>query len=183
MDAKAERTGAVGSTGILTGLARGVDRLLPAAWLGAGLATSFVAIPVVFSPAVRAVLPKDAVGGIAQAILGRYFWVQVGVCAVAWLARWRAGGAWGRWERAAWAVLSVGSLVAALWMHPKLQGLYRVRHDPALDAAARERAAAQFGRWHGISQVGNLVMLGALAGLAGSRARRPRGGGGSDSGG
>ena len=164
-------------TGVVSGIARAVDRILPAAWLGAGLATSFVAIPVVFSPAVRAALPKDSVGGIAQAILGRYFWVQVGVCAVALLARWQVGGAWRRRERAAWTLLAVGSLGAALWMHPKLQGLYHVRHDPAEPVAVRERAAAEFGRWHGVSQVGNLVLLLTLAGLAVSRSRSPGPGG------
>ncbi len=151
-----------------------LSRILPALWLGAGLAVSFVAIPVVFSPAVRAILPKEAVGQVAQTILGRFFWVQLGLCGVGLFSRWAAGGAWSRGERLAWVILSLGSVVAAGWLHPKLRALHQTRYDAGQSAAVRDAAAAEFGRWHGGSQAGNLVMLLTLGGLtfAGST-RRP----------
>ena len=152
---------------------RTLARIVPALWLGAGLAVSFVAIPVVFSPPVRAAIPRDAVGQIAQTILGRFFVVQLIGCGLGLLARWGAGDRWGRWERNAWVILAVGSVVAAGWLYPKLQALHQVRYDLQNTAEVRDAAAREFGRWHGGSQAGNLLVLLTLGSLvvAGARPR------------
>ena len=140
-------------------------RLLLPIWLGGALAVSFLAIPVVFSPAIKSVLPAESVGLVAQSILGRFFWVQLAfwaVCSCAWLAtRPRPG----YWTRLGWAVLGIGSVLAATWLHPKLRLLHQVKYDATQSVGARETAAANFRRWHGISQVGNLAILLTLGGL------------------
>ncbi len=138
-------------------------------WLGAALAVSFVAIPVVFSPAVKSALPAQAVGLVAQGILGRFFWVQLGLAAVALFFRWETQERWTRGERLAWVVLVAGSILAVTWIHPKLRTLYLTKYDLGQPAAVREQATAEFGHWHGASQAGNLLMLLTLGGLAGTR--------------
>lgn len=149
--------------------------ILLALWLGSALAVSFVAIPVVFDPDTRAALPAEAVGRVAQSILGRFFWVQLVLCGLGLLARLGAGGRWARWERFAWGLLGLGSLLAAFWLHPKLRELHRVKYDPRAAAETRAAAAASFRGWHGGSQAGNLVLLltlGALVVAGGPRTPR-----------
>ena len=154
---------------ILAGLAR----VIPATWLGAGLAVSFVAIPVVFSPAVKAMLPPESVGKVAQEILGHYFLVQLGLWVVGVAVRTAAGWPWRRYEALAWTLLGVGSVVAALWLHPKLRELHRIKYDPAQSGSVHEAAAAEFRTWHGISQGGNLLLLLTLGGLVAAGLGRP----------
>lgn len=154
-----------------------VARLIPPLWLGAGLAVSFVAIPVVFSPAIKAALPPEFVGQVAQSILGRFFWVQLALWVVGVVAWFGAGRVRSRGESAAWVFLGIGAVLAVTWMHPQLRELHRIKYDAVQPMAVRDAAAADFRRWHGISQVGNLALLLTLAGLVvvgGRRAGGPR---------
>jgi len=141
-------------------------RLIPAVWLGAGLAISFVAIPVVFGPLIKPQLPPEKVGLIAQSILGQYFKCQLALLVLGLLVRWRAGGPWSRSEGTAWLVLALGSSAAAGWLHPTLRDLQRVKYDSDQPLTARNEAANGFRLWHAGSQVGNLLLLGALGHLA-----------------
>lgn len=150
-----------------------VARLIPPVWLGSGLAVSFVAIPVVFSPAIRAALPPESVGQVAQSILGRYFWVQLGLWIVGVLARLGAGGTRSRPQAVAWGILGVGAMIAVTWMHPKLRELHRIKYDAQQGTDVRAAAAADFRRWHGVSQVGNLALLLTLGGLVVTGGGRP----------
>jgi len=53
-----------------------------------------------------------------------------------------------------------------LWLQPKLVELNRQRYAPGIPQEDRALVAGRFGRWHGVSQVGNLVVLiGAFAHL------------------
>ena len=148
-------------------------RLIPVLWLGAGLAISLIAIPVVFSPTIKSALPAPEVGHVAQSILGRFFGVQLGLLAIGLTARWCAGWNWTRLERLMWAILAVGALLAGFWMHPKLRELHRIKYDPAQPLPIQERASNEFRQWHGISQVGNLLMLFLLASVSVQNFQRP----------
>lgn len=149
-------------------------RILLALWLGAGLAISFVAIPVVFDPATKAVVPNESVGFVAQGVLGRFFWVQLGLFGLAFIARLRAGAVWSRCERGAWIILGLGSLMAAFWLHPKLRELHHAKYDSAATAEVRATAAREFRGWHGGSQTGNLILLVTLGALVVGDAYRTR---------
>ncbi len=140
-------------------------RLIPILWLGAGLAISLIAIPVVFSPPIKAALPAAEVGHVAQSILGRFFLVQLGLLSVGLIARWGTGVSWTHWERFTWSVLAAGSLAAAFWLHPTLRELHRIKYDSTRPATEQAVAAHEFGRWHGLSQVGNLGLLILLTSL------------------
>ena len=141
-------------------------RLIPILWLGAGLAISFVAIPVVFSPAIKSALPAKEVGHVAQSILARFFLIQLGLLGAELAACWGAGWFWTKFDRLAWGTMAMGALIAACWFHPKLMELHRLKYDPAQPALIQETAARDFRHWHGLSQAGNLGMLGLLAALA-----------------
>lgn len=142
--------------------------LVLALWLGMGLGISFVAIPHVFSPAVRDALPSGGPGRIAQGILLRTFWAQAGLAAAACLlhgaTRREAGMPGVRQRDLLLPALLATSLAALFWVHPTMRGHFERKHDPALAEAERTAAGREFAAWHGASQAGNLLVLaGVLA--------------------
>jgi hypothetical protein len=139
-----------------------------AVWFGAGLFLTAVVGPNFFSPAVTDLVGRQNAGLIAQSVLAKYFVLQW-VCAVlALVLQWRSGGG-GRWARGSrWGLMAVLALVCVggFWLQPKLVELNRQRYAAGTASAERTVLARQFGMWHGVSQVGNLmVLIGAFAHL------------------
>ena len=139
-----------------------------AVWFGSGLFLTVVVGPNFFSPAVTDLVGRQNAGLIAQTVLAKYF-VWQGVCAgLALGLQWcHCGGGRRAWRsRGLLAALLVLVGVGGLWLQPKMVALNRQRHAVTTSDEERAVLARQFGMWHGVSQVGNLlVLLGAFAHL------------------
>ena len=140
-----------------------------AVWFGAGLFLTVVVGPNFFSPAVTDLVGRQNAGLIAQSVLAKYFVLQ-GVCTVVALALQlrsvTGGSALARRSRWGLAVVLALVCVGGFWLQPKLVELNRQRYAITTSAEERPILARQFGMWHGVSQMGNLlVLIGALAHL------------------
>jgi hypothetical protein len=155
-----------------------------AVWFGAGLFLTAVVGPNFFSPAVTDLVGRQNAGLIAQSVLAKYFVLQWICAVVALVLQWRcgSGGRWARASRGGLATVLVLVCVGGFWLQPKLVELNRQRHAASTPAEERTGLARRFGMWHGVSQVGNLVVLiGAFAHLL-ILAHGPQAGGSRDSG-
>jgi hypothetical protein len=138
-------------------------------WFGAGLFLTVVVGPNFFSPAVTDLVGRLNAGLIAQSVLAKYFVLQ-GVCSAVALALHLRSGAAGSAlaRRSRWGLVAILALVCAggFWLQPKLVGLNQQRYAITTSTEERSVLARQFGMWHGVSQMGNLlVLIGALAHL------------------
>ena len=138
-------------------------------WFGAGLFLTVVVGPNFFSPAVTDLVGRQNAGLIAQSVLAKYFVLQ-GVCTVVALALQLRSGAAGSAlaRRSRWGLVAILALVCVggFWLQPKLVELNRQRYATTTSTEDRTVLARHFGMWHGVSQVGNLlVLIGALAHL------------------
>jgi len=137
-------------------------------WFGAGLFLTAVVGPNFFSPAVTDLVGRQNAGLIAQSVLAKYFVLQL-ICAVLALGlHWRCRDAGRRARRTRWGLVAVLGLtcLGGFWLQPNLVELNRQRYDVSTTADERTVLAKRFGMWHGVSQVGNLVVLiGAFANL------------------
>jgi hypothetical protein len=135
-------------------------------WFGAGIGVAFIAIPVVFGPGIKDTLPPGEAGRVAQSILLRLFQWQAGLAGLAGfvyaLERLRTVDAG---KTRAWILppLMVLSLLSLFWMHPRLARMHGERYATGTPEPRRRELSAQFGAWHGVSQMTNLlVLLGVL---------------------
>ena len=135
-----------------------------ALWLGGSVFLTFVVGPHFFSPAVVDLVGRKDAGMIAQTLLAKYFVLQLvfGSLAVLLLAlrerTWRCRHLLGMM-----VVLGL-ILFGGFWLQPKLVGLNRDRYATTTPPEEAERLRKEFGRWHGVSQAGNLlVLVGSLA--------------------
>jgi len=139
-----------------------------AVWFGSGVLLTAVVGPNFFSPAVTDLVGRQNAGLIAQSVLAKYFVLQATCSVLALVLAWRSGGH-GRWTLGSrWGLVGVAAMVCAggLWLQPKLVELNRQRYAASTPAEERTGLARRFGMWHGVSQVGNLVVLiGAFAHL------------------
>lgn len=132
-----------------------------AVWFGSGLLLTAVVGPTFFSPVVTDLVGRQNAGLIAQSVLAKYFVLQAICSVLALVLAWRAGEQ-GRLARGSrWGLAAVVVLVSAggFWLQPNLVELNRQRYQPDTPQEDRVSAARRFGRWHGVSQVGNLVVL------------------------
>ena len=132
-----------------------------AVWFGAGLFLTAVVGPNFFSPAVTDLVGRQNAGLIAQSVLAKYFVLQW-ICTVLALAlQLRSGGATPVARRSRWGLVAILVLVCVggFWLQPKLVELNRQRYAATTSAEDRAVLARQFGMWHGVSQVGNLLVL------------------------
>lgn len=133
-----------------------------ALWLGAGVFLTFGVGPAIFSQGVGELVTRQQAGAVAQAILVRYFAAQLLWAGVAVIASCRAVS-WGwRYPRIALPNglgLMALVLVANFWLQPRLHELNQRRYTPSLAAEERESVGRQFGKLHGLSQIGNLLVL------------------------
>jgi MFS family permease len=142
-------------------------------WFGAGAFLTAVVGPNFFSPAVTDLVGRQNAGLIAQSVLAKYFVLQLACAALAAALLF----AQVRSLRCRHLVVLLGLLgVVALggaWIQPKLVGLNRQRYA-STSQEEKERLGKEFGKWHGVSQAGNLlVLVGSLVHLA-VLARGPR---------
>jgi hypothetical protein len=160
----------------MTGILRNLGLLIAAIWLGGAVFFSFVAGSLPFSPQMKELVGKmgDAnawfqayfVGAAAQLGVARYFNFQLICCiaalahlAVEWMYQERRG-------RKSLLALLLGILcvttLAGWWLQPIMRDLHKAKYAQNFPVAQREAAAASFKRWHAVSQVGNLFVLGGL---------------------
>lgn len=134
-----------------------------ALWLGASVFLTFGVGPAIFSRDVLELIPRYHAGRVAQLLLERFFWFQLGCGAAAallLLADWAyASRAPRRWTLGLLAGLIGLVLLGGSWMQPRLKNLHAVMYAPDVGPDEKAAAASQFGRWHGVSQAANLVVL------------------------
>ena len=65
-----------------------------------------------------------------------------------------------RWTLALLTVVFLLGVVGAYGIQPRLKALHLAMYHPSSPAAEREPARKSFGRWHAVSQVLNLLVIG-----------------------
>jgi hypothetical protein len=142
-----------------------------AVWLGAAIFYTVCAGPAMLSSDMQALLgPKYFPyfsGAVAQIILARYFCFHL-VCAIIALLHLLAERIYlGRTAHRLWLGLLVAlfgfSLLASVWLGPKLARLHRAQHILSVAPALREAAAKSFRLWHGVFQAVNVLIIGGVA--------------------
>ena len=137
-----------------------------ALWVGGGVFLTAVVGPTVFSRELSEVITRHQAGLVAQAILSRYFVLQLILAAIAFIGSFRAR-AWG-WKWSSLALpLAAGLLLlvlgSGLILQPRMREWNEIRYSPSRSKVEQEEARVRFGQWHGIAQLGNLLVLsGAL---------------------
>jgi len=134
-----------------------------AIWLGATVFVTFGVGPALFSQEVQQLVPRYHAGRIAQVLLNSFFWFQIGCAAASvllLLAGWAyAGRAPRRWATGVLVALVGLVLLGGLWMQPRLRTLHATMYAPDSSLEEKTSATQRFRRWHGVSQVGNLLVL------------------------
>ena len=144
-------------------LLRFMGLLVVAVWLGAAVFLTFGVGPAFFSKAMLDVMPRYHAGRAAQIVLESYFLFQV-VCAGLTMLLLLAEWAWAarpprRWLAGLVVTLAALVLFGGTVVQPQLRSLHTVMYAPDTTDAQKESARRSFGRWHGVSQAGNLVIL------------------------
>ena len=144
-----------------------VGTLNAAVWLGGAVFFTFLAGPAFFDPALEAVLPKPEDGVAARFLIGRFTAFQLSCACIALITMalgWQQGG--GKFPRGQGLLLIGIILLVMLGMivlAPKLNVLHELKYADYFDVKATkaqsEAAGKAFGSLHGVSQVGNLVVL------------------------
>jgi hypothetical protein len=148
----------------VSGFLRFVGILNAAIWCGSAIFLA-IALPAIFSPALKQLLTAPGVGFAAEAIVARFFVVQYwcGAIGLAHLAaEWLYAA---RPARPLLLGLLVGLLAVALfgglWVQPKMQYLHKI-HYFGQTAEQRDRAGQTFAVWHGASESVNLLVIAGL---------------------
>tara|TARA_Y100001960_G_scaffold293414_1_gene336417 strand:+ start:1491 stop:2027 length:537 start_codon:yes stop_codon:yes gene_type:complete len=144
-----------------------VGALNAALWLGGALFFTFFAGPVFFDPALEGILPPPENGIAARFLIGRFtaFQLACGILAgLILLIGWRMrGGPFPCGRTLLLAGVMAFILIGAFYLTPRLDQLHELKYAGYFDlnATTDESAAAAkaFGPLHGVSQVGNLVVL------------------------
>ena len=147
-----------------------VGVLNAAVWFGSALFFTFGVAPTFFTPAMKALLgggeTADYYAGIiAQMVLERYFVLNhcCGIIALVHLvAEWMyLGKAMNRLTLGILTGAFCLGLIGGVYLQPKLKALHQIKYDQSSARTPAQKIAAgrSFGRWHGVSQVINLVVL------------------------
>ena len=148
-------------------LYRFVALLNASLWLGAGTFLTLGVGPTLFSKTLAESITRQQAGTVAQLILAKYFLFQGITAAIACLISLKAKPLGWRLPRFAMPLtVALLALVAVGggWLQPKLHDLNARRYAPATPPELKLQLSAQFGAWHGVSQLGNLlVLVGVLA--------------------
>jgi len=140
-----------------------------AVWFGAAIFFTFGIAPAFFTPEMKTLLGEIYAGLVAQSVLERYFVLHYccgGLALLHQLAEWvYLGKALHRFTFGLLLTILALSMAGGLWLQPKLKELYRVEHGRPEQFTPEQKndARASFLRWHGASQIINLVMLASLA--------------------
>ena len=140
-----------------------------AVWFGAAVFFTFGIAPAFFTPEMKKLLGDIYAGLVAQSVIERYFVLHYccgGLALLHQLAEWvYLGKALQRFTFGLLLGILTLSLLGGFWLQPKLKELYRIRHGSAEQFTAEQKndAANSFKKWHGASQIMNLMMLAGLA--------------------
>lgn len=150
----------------MQGLIRFVGIANVAVWLGAVVFFTVAGGPAFFSAEMANVLPRQHAGRVAEIIIGRLATVQIWCAAIALfhlLAEHLFNGK--RVERrivVGLSVLLTINLAAKFWLLPKMHQLQTVRYAETTTPELKAAAISQFGLLHGLSWIGNLIVIAAL---------------------
>lgn len=140
-----------------------------AVWFGAAVFFTFGIAPAFFTPEIKKLLGDIYAGLVAQSVFERYFVLHYccgGLALLHQLAEWvYLGKALHRFTFGLLLGILTISLLGGFWLQPKLKELYRIRHGRPEQFTAEQRndAANSFRKWHGASQIMNVMMLAGLA--------------------
>ncbi len=154
----------------MIGFLRCVGILNAAVWFGSAISFTFGAGFVPFSQEMKNLLGPGNYpyfsGAIAELYIARYFYFQLGcaiIAAVHLFAEWLYLGKYPQKLQAGLlAGLAAAILIGAFWLQPRMRALHATKYGVNSRPEVREAAARSFRAWHGVSQVVNLVMVGAL---------------------
>lgn len=137
-----------------------------AVWLGATVFFTLAAGPAFFGPEMSAFLPPPYRARVAELVIARLFTLQQvcgGVAVTLLVLECVRAGRWvQRWHLGLAGALLGLSLLAGNALAPHMHRLQQVRYAPESSEADREAAVAAFRRWHGFSQVMNLLVMAGL---------------------
>ena len=141
--------------------------LTAAVWLGGAVFFTFVAGPMFFAPEMAEALPKPRDGIVAQELIHHFTAFQLSLAAIAalaLLAGWRLEGNNFPLARGLLLAAMVALIVFGLiYITPRLEWLHQLKYPDYFKIGTTPEQTAyankSFGPLHGISQVGNLVVL------------------------
>jgi hypothetical protein len=153
------------------GFLRFVGILNAAVWFGAAIFFTFGTGPAPFSPEMRQLLGPNNYpyfsGAIAEILIARYFYFQIGCALVAvlhLLAEWLYLGKYPqKLQVTLWIGLAAATLLGAYGLQPRLKTLHALKYGLNTRPEVRAAADRSFKAWHGVSQAVNLLMMGGLA--------------------
>ena len=154
----------------VTGFLRFVGTANAAVWFGAAVFFTLAAGPAIFSSDVQKLFGdtwfRFYAGGVALAVLKRYFILQYVCGIIALLHLWAEWLYLGRKASRVTLSLAVVLLALALFggfgLMPKMRALRQTIYGTA-PVEQKEVAKRAFGAWHGISQTANLFIIIGLA--------------------
>jgi len=135
-----------------------------AVWCGSAIFLT-IALPALFSPQLKDLVPPERVGFAAEAVVARFFLVQYGCGAIALahlMAEWLYGGRPLRRLNLALvlAMLAV-ALAGGLWAQPKMNKLHLLKYFGSIPEQ-RAQAGKSFAVWHAASESVSLLVMGGL---------------------
>lgn len=141
-----------------------VGLLNAAIWLGALLFASFVVLPVFFSPEVTpALMHRYYSGRIAEIVLRRLVWVQLvcgGIALLHYFGEWLyAGKPLPRFAAGSVVAMLLFVSIGGFWLQPQMERWHLLKYASNTTPVQRADAAKKFSRWHGVSQVINLLVV------------------------
>ena len=154
----------------MTGFLRFIGTANAAVWFGAAVFFTLAAGPAIFSAEVQKLFGEAGfhfyAGGVALAVLKRYFVVQC-VCGIIALVH-----LWAEWlylgrkasqiTLALATVLLVLALVGGFGVMPKMRALRQTRYGGGT-TEQKEAADHSFRNWHAVSQTANIFIIIGLA--------------------
>ena len=144
-----------------------VAALNAAVWLGGAVFFTFFAGPAFFSPALDPILPKPEDGIAARYLIGKFTAFQIACASIA-LGTMVIGWRWNARRFQVPQALVLGTVillivVSMVWIMPKLDAMHHAKYADYfglnVTPEVQQTAAKQFGPLHGLSQVGNLLVL------------------------
>ena len=148
----------------MRGFLRIIGVVNAAIWFGSAIFV-VIGVPGIFALAAAKILSKPDAGLAAQSVLARFFILQYGCAAIAlghfFADRFLLGRPARRSTLGLLIALSSLVLLGGFWLQPKLRNLHHTKYWGTVPAE-QNQAAQSFGLWHGVSQIGNLLVIGGL---------------------
>ena len=120
-----------------------------------------------FQPRTEPILPKPEDGIAARYLIGKFTAFQIACASIA-LGTMVIGWRWSARRFQSTRALVLGTVIlliviSMVWIMPKLDAMHHAKYADYFELnitdEAQQAAAKQFGPLHGLSQVGNLLVL------------------------